>query len=352
MAELRARVRGEEVPPKPYGTAFLQQELEVWRPQLTLWHVVGTYAVLAAVLFGLGAPAASSGANAARQTVRYDDQCAGRAVCEVDVVLEQDMAAPVFVAYRLTNFFQNHRRYVKSRSDPQLNGDSVDEGDLEDCSPLIRYGDGYGGGNSSLDELLLYPCGLFANSLFTDAFEDARLVPAGGAAPRSLVSTGEWTERGIAWSTDVGKKFNPRAPLPAGSTRESPRGFMLPDVDNEHFVVWMRAAAESTFSKLYARLPRTDLRRGDTLRLRVANNYGTDFFGGGTKSIVLVESSWIGSQDPVLGPLMLAYACVCLLLAAAFFVRAQQLKSRGGLRRGVFDPEANRQTPSVLEDSM
>ena len=32
------------------------------------------------------------------------------------------MAAPVYLYYQLDNFYQNHRRYVSSRSDTQLAG--------------------------------------------------------------------------------------------------------------------------------------------------------------------------------------------------------------------------------------
>ena len=35
------------------------------------------------------------------------------------------MKAPVYVYYELDNFYQNHRRYVKSRSDSQLEGENV-----------------------------------------------------------------------------------------------------------------------------------------------------------------------------------------------------------------------------------
>lgn len=34
------------------------------------------------------------------------------------------MQSNVFMYYGLSNFYQNHRRYVKSRDDRQLNGDS------------------------------------------------------------------------------------------------------------------------------------------------------------------------------------------------------------------------------------
>ena len=38
------------------------------------------------------------------------------------VTVPEKMKAPVYVYYELDNFYQNHRRYVKSRSDSQLSG--------------------------------------------------------------------------------------------------------------------------------------------------------------------------------------------------------------------------------------
>lgn len=42
--------------------------------------------------------------------------------CEVDVEVKHDIAAPVYVYYKIDNMYQNHRRYVKSRSYSQLAG--------------------------------------------------------------------------------------------------------------------------------------------------------------------------------------------------------------------------------------
>ena len=47
--------------------------------------------------------------------------------------IPKDMDAPIYVYYKLDNFYQNHRRYVKSRSDIQLRGKS---GSTETCEPL------------------------------------------------------------------------------------------------------------------------------------------------------------------------------------------------------------------------
>jgi hypothetical protein len=42
------------------------------------------------------------------------------------------MEPPIYVYYQLKNFYQNHRRYVKSRSDDQLRGGESVSG----CTPL------------------------------------------------------------------------------------------------------------------------------------------------------------------------------------------------------------------------
>ena len=63
--------------------------------------------------------------------------------------------------YGLTNFYQNHRRYVRSRDDNQLHGDSISPNNLQDdCAPYktrkVNTSAEYG----------IAPCGAIANSLF------------------------------------------------------------------------------------------------------------------------------------------------------------------------------------------
>ena len=49
------------------------------------------------------------------------------------------MKAPVYVYYELSNFYQNHRKYVKSLSFSQLRGELVSADELyEDCKPLDK----------------------------------------------------------------------------------------------------------------------------------------------------------------------------------------------------------------------
>lgn len=78
--------------------------------------------------------------------------------CFIRFDVVADLPAPVFQYYKLTNFFQNNRRYVQSLDTSQLQGHYVSPSTLSssNCKPLAVTSDGKG----------IYPCGLIANSLF------------------------------------------------------------------------------------------------------------------------------------------------------------------------------------------
>ena len=77
--------------------------------------------------------------------------------CVLQFDVPADISPPVLLYYKLTNFYQNHRRYVKSLDQNQLRGDFVSADKLKggDCKPLGAIGD-----------KAVYPCGLIANSVF------------------------------------------------------------------------------------------------------------------------------------------------------------------------------------------
>ena len=82
------------------------------------------------------------------------------------LVLFTGLQGQVYMYYSLTNFYQNHRRYVKSRDDNQLLGDAIPYNSLtSDCDPFR------GVANESLPGggLSYAPCGAIANSLFNGA---------------------------------------------------------------------------------------------------------------------------------------------------------------------------------------
>ena len=70
----------------------------------------------------------------------------------------------VYMYYGLTNFYQNHRRYVRSRDDHQLLGVKLDYYQLNpDCDP-------YRGEITANGSFPYAPCGAIANSLFNGNF--------------------------------------------------------------------------------------------------------------------------------------------------------------------------------------
>lgn len=80
--------------------------------------------------------------------------------CILQFTVPRDLEPSVFMYYKLTNFYQNHRRYVKSLNSDQLKGDYVSPSDLDnsDCKPL-----------GTRNGTAIYPCGLIANSFFNGA---------------------------------------------------------------------------------------------------------------------------------------------------------------------------------------
>jgi hypothetical protein len=130
------------------------------------------------------------------------------------MTIDEDMDSPVYLYFELSNFYQNHRRYVKSRNDNQLMSSS-DATETDQCSPIDSGSDG-------TDSYPVYPCGLIAWSVFNDTiyahdstsgidkyYQDRLLVRDEGASScsSSTCSFITTTSDGIAWSSDKDDKF-------------------------------------------------------------------------------------------------------------------------------------------------
>jgi hypothetical protein len=174
-------------------------------------------------------------------------------VCILLFEIPNDVAPPILFYYRLTNFYQNHRRYVKSFDVNQLKGNDVSVSSIRsgECDPLD-----VAPANGSKPERPYYPCGLIANSMFNDTFMDFNI-----SNPEGIY---KFSDKGIAWSTEAdlyGKsKYKPDQVVPPLNWQEQfpEDGYdsltELPDLHtNEAFQVWMRTAGLPTFSKLAKR---------------------------------------------------------------------------------------------------
>jgi hypothetical protein len=81
------------------------------------------FAFLSVLFSALGISILVSSYNVLEVEVKYSDDCPTTGVpCDVTMVVKEDIEGPVFVYYGLDNFYQNHRRYVKSKSMNQLKG--------------------------------------------------------------------------------------------------------------------------------------------------------------------------------------------------------------------------------------
>ncbi|KAJ2907742.1 alkylphosphocholine resistance protein lem3, partial [Coemansia aciculifera] len=325
---------GEPKTKQPSNTAFKQQRLRAWQPLLTPKSVLPTFFIIGIIFAPIGGWLlwASERVNELRIDYTNCDKLGNTFVglgpsqfeyhlhgvssnsipqpkqkydatsnkCTIAFNLPKDLDPNVYLYYRLTNFYQNHRRYTRSFDVDQLKGKVRSVSDLSngDCSPLDSH-------TEAGSTRPYYPCGLIANSLFNDTIGQPVLTnPSGDQS--SVVY--QMSESGIAWSADK-KRVNPteykpsdvypppnwRAQYPDGYN-----GTSIPDLSqNEHFLVWMRTAGLPTFRKLYMKNTQDKMASG-YYQIDVTMNYDTRSFDG-TKSIVISTTSFIGGRNPVLG---------------------------------------------------
>lgn len=75
---------------------------------------------------------------------RYDQTCFSSqqtsfspSVCPVNISVPAEMSPPIYFYYELNNYFQNHRVYLESRDDEQLQGQYKTVDQLASCNPII-----------------------------------------------------------------------------------------------------------------------------------------------------------------------------------------------------------------------
>mmetsp|Transcript_67870 Transcript_67870/g.141519 ORF Transcript_67870/g.141519 Transcript_67870/m.141519 type:complete len:360 (-) Transcript_67870:101-1180(-) len=337
---------------RPKGDAFRQQKLTAWQPIMTPLKVVVIFFAIAVCFIPTGLTLLSSSNEVYEERVVYDgsDQTVDCSittegqgkVCTIQFTFTEDVDGPVYVYYEMENFYQNHRRYVSSRDPFQLEGDEVGKSDLEtSCDSFVTNG-----------SLIINPCGLIANSLFTDVFTLD--------STNSIPQNSTLDESGIAWASDDVKFKQPSGfkskavnnfgtsctaeGLPVDCQQYTDSSgqkylFYYPDEDDvqylyesypglispidgvtdEHFKVWMRPAALPTFRKLYGKVE-GDFQANDTLIFSVTANYEVDSFDG-SKALLLSTVGEFGGKNPYLGVAFVVVGCISLMFALLFVVK-------------------------------
>nr|KAJ3423053.1 hypothetical protein HK105_003879 [Polyrhizophydium stewartii] len=301
------------------------------------------------------APASSvTGADSVTQW-RYDPNTK---TCTVQFRVPKSLSGTIYMYVRITNMYQNNRLYVKSQDADQLAGkvyrsagDIPSSGETNcaflqyaNCSTASQFswsGNSLSHAESNPDCLRkpydavlsnadpkaqYYPCGLIANSMFSDDISNLTCVDTNCR----LASFG-FSEKGIAWNEDsslyrtTGWRSDPSLQsqiptmlIPPPQWRQAwptlwGNGYNssnLPDLANwERFQVWMRKAGLPTFRKLWGRNNGDGLDAG-LWQISIVDKWNCRRFDG-TKSLVFSQASFLGTKNNFMGIAFLAVGGIC-----------------------------------------
>ncbi|RLV90395.1 Alkylphosphocholine resistance protein LEM3 [Spathaspora sp. JA1] len=239
-----------------------------------------------------------------------------RKVCVVQFEVLNDMKGPIYFFYRLHNFYPNHRRFVKSFSEDQLNGKAATLNTIknnvgQNCQPLSNDNQGR----------KIYPCGLIANSLFNDTYSSTFEGVNGTSSDYSL------TNKGIAWATDKERfkktKYNHTEIVPPPNWfKKFPNGYNetnIPDISTWYeFQNWMHPSGLPTFNKLALRNDNEELKAG-IYQINIGLHFPVLPYKG-QKFIYVSQRSVIGGKNNFLGISWMVGGGVCFILGLALLV--------------------------------
>jgi len=356
---------------RPLNTALRQQRVRAWYPILDPWWVICSFVILSAIFIPVGFKIQSLSDTVVEEIREYDafdlepdgecrigdnakaSQKTGQ-TCTVTVPINKAIRPPILIHYQLENFYQNHRKYMRSRDDFQLAGQVNNQYPLQagNCQPL-----------NVINGIRINPCGLIANTLFNDVISLQEGSIAADGTPLVML------EDGIAWQSDLQYLYNQpdgfnAAPCSdqenletccVGDEWSCEEPYLYKDgkyyeyyypndnttqysyetypevinpvdgIVNEHFAVWMRVAALSKFRKLYGWIDQP-IAAGTNLTFQINPNFEVLSFKG-RKALIVSNNHIFGGKTTLLGPIFYGAGFFCLGMAI-FFALKQILRPR------------------------
>jgi len=292
------------------NSKFKQQKLPGWRPVPTITSTTIIFFCFGIVFIILGIIILIFSNKIEEISFRYDDYCKDKNPCIVTLQVKNDMEKNIMVYYQLDGFYQNHRRYVKSKSDDQLNGKDISYQamkDSQDCDPVITNEE-MGKtvsitGTPLVNDEVAIPCGLIAKSFFNDNFKEWKLTDEFGDTQALNVN-----EKDIAWKADKELKY-----------KNIDKSRQWIDMTDEHFIVWMRPAGLPNFRKLWGRITDRDLKAGTKIEVKIENNFDVSSFNG-KKYLILSTVNAFGGKNSFLGISYIVLGGISIVLAIVFII--------------------------------
>lgn len=169
---------------RPADDPFYQQTMRAWTPVLKPKRVIYTMLTIGIIMMAVGYTVLDASDSVKEIMIQYDGKSlySGNIIEDrqhisqgtdylyekvsygttrnITILINRSVAAPIYVFYALTEFYQNERRYMQSFNSNQLTGyKTTFSQNKQKCK--FYYG---------TEENPTFPCGLQAHSMFNDTF--------------------------------------------------------------------------------------------------------------------------------------------------------------------------------------
>ena len=286
---------------------FKQQKIPGWRILPSMFHAILFFFSVGILCLGIGIALIFISEENNHKEEFFNNKTF------VIFNITKKMKADIMVYYKVYNYYQNNRRYLSSVSYAQLYGENITLNDMKkrhECNPIITNKDM--GINQSIfgetlnESELAIPCGLMAKSfkLFNNSFiftneKDGKIIEVN--------------------TTNIARQYDRKRYKNSVNMKAQ-----WLDLRDEHFMVWMRPAPFSNFSKLYGRINQ-DIENGSIIKVTIQPGYYFNLKeynkSGANVSIILTTTNYFGGKEISIS--FIGFGVLCIILGIIFIVAFQ-----------------------------